>query len=252
MKVDEGRLRYDDEGNRIEDKPRPKPKPKPAPAPSPKTTRDDALGPRYYDERYNQGSGLGGLLSAIVCGGLIWWGIAQVLPPAPAPDPAAYGARFDAIATWREEAVAIIDETTTAWDGTAARYAAGRPQGVETPPCPFIRGYEAVARADFAAAREALSAEILEARKELALHDLERNAPNAAAETRTDLEALESLHPVCLRWYTAEATRREAVRWRFQCPDESDPAPPPGQDDDPLFNPLNPLSPLNPLNPLNF
>ena len=162
----------------------------------------------------------------LAAGALMWYRIIQALPPAPEASPAEYEARFDAIETWRDEAMAIIDETVKTWDEAVDRYGAGCPEGVETPPCPFVRGYRSIARDDFQAARDALSAEVLTTQKKLALQALDDGRPDAHIVIRRDLAALERLHPVCLRWYTAEATRREAVRCVFQYPDESDPAPP--------------------------
>ena len=197
--------------------------------------RYDADGNRLSERRPKKtpphhGSDKGFLVCAtiiVALGGLMWYSLLQTLRPAPERSAAAYNDRFEAIGTWREEAIEIIDETTNSWDEAAERYLAGCPEGVNTPPCPFIRGYDNIARADFNAAREALSAENLAARKELAAFTLERRAQNAYNEIEAELQGLELLHPVCLRWYTAEATHREAVRWAFQCPDESDPAPPP-------------------------
>ena len=214
-----------------------------APAPHEAASRYQAV--RNFIDKLDGGSGVAGLLAALTVGGFMWSTIVQGLPEPPKPSPAPYEARFDAIDTWREEAIAIIDETIDTWDETTARYGPGCPPGVNTPPCPFIRGYDTIARTDFESAREALSTETLAAQRELTLHQLERNGPNAAREARAELEALERLHPVCLRWYTAEATTREAVRWAFQCPDESDPRPTPDDDDIDLIP--NPLSPLNPL-----
>ena len=191
---------------------------------------------------------IGGFLTwvtlVVVGGTLFWYGLLQVRPQAPEASPAEYEARFDAIETWRDEALAIIDETVKTWDTAVDRYGAGCPQGVETPPCPFIRGYQGIARDDFQAAQDALSAVALTTQKRLALQALDDGRRDAHIVIRRDLAALERLHPVCLRWYTAEATRREAVRWVFQCPDESDPAPP----DPPAATPdvfdLLPLAPL--------
>ena len=66
---------------------------------------------------------------------------------------------------------------------------------------------------------------------------------NARRNALANLEALEVLHPVCLRWYTEQARTLESARWWFQCPDESDP--PETPDDGLDISPLNPLSPLN-------
>ena len=182
------------------------------------------------------------MMFVVLTGGFLMYGFNEVLPKAPEISPTEYEARFDAIGTWRDEAVAIIDETTKTWDGAVDRYGDGCPDGVETPPCPFIRGYRSIARADFQAAREALAPEALETRKRVTLQALADGRPGANTVIRRELAALEQLHPVCLRWYTAEATRRESVRWVFQCPDESDPAPaePAGPD---IFD-LLPLAPL--------
>ena len=90
--------------------------------------------------------------------------------------------------------------------------------GPDSPPCRFMRSYNARTRLDLQAAGEALSTERLAVLETLALSSGERNDAGADTAIESELEALERLHPVCLRWYSAAAARPDAERGQPRCP----------------------------------
>ena len=222
MDVTDRRPRYDAEYNRIEV--------------SPRSLRELRLPSVEYP--YPHDGGLAAALLAVVfagllCGGLIEMAAEQHQPimtvdggpvhqdatARAVPNAAEYEARLDAVAAWRGEAVAIIDEAARAWDDVAARYGPACQAGADTPPCRLLRSYEARTRSDLRAAGAALSMERLAVLETLAVNSGQRNDAGADTAIERELDVLERLHPVCLRWHAAAAAGPDPGRGQPRCPD---------------------------------